>query len=112
VEHSLKRCYNVISSLREKNMTWFINLGINSTSSMGYRTGQRTIVDGTKRYGTTKAKGRKTPLPLSDEEVRFIRKLDEVNIPRKQIFDDHVKGKMTYHGMINILEGITRTNVF
>ena len=93
-------------------MTWFINLGINSTSSMGYRTGQRTIVDGTKRYGNTKSSNRKTPLPLSDDEVRFIRRLYEANIPRKQIYDDHVKGKMTYAGMCNILEGITRTNVF
>lgn len=93
-------------------MTWFINLGINSSSSMGHRTCIGSPTSTKKKYGSTKTSGRKTPLPLSDDEVRFIRKLDEVGIPRKQIYEDHVKGKMVFTSMCNILNGITRTNVF
>ena len=91
-------------------MTWFINLGINSSSSMGHRT--CVGVPTSKKFGSTKTSSRKIQLPLSDDEVRFIRKLDEAGIHKKQIYDDHVKGKMTYTGMCNILNGITRTNVF
>ena len=89
-------------------MSWFINIGINSSNSCGYKTG---VVVGENRKSKSQARGRKKPLPLTDDEVRLIRNLKDKGVPHKTIFENHVKGKMTFNGMKNILSGINRCNI-
>jgi hypothetical protein len=91
-------------------MSWFINLGINSSSSIGYRSQIAGSLIGKKT--AAKKERKKQPLPLTDTEVKNLRAVYEAGgISQRELYDTYVKGKMTYSGMQNILYYITRTKI-
>ena len=89
-------------------MSWSMALGINSCNAVGIRTTVR-CTDIVKRRKPARA--RKIQLPLSDDEVRMIRQLHETGTAPSVIFNEHVKGRMTYSGMMSILNWLTRTKL-
>lgn len=85
----------------------FINIGFSSSGGTACR--RFSLGQGFQsKKNKSNYVSRPADLPLSFEEVQMIRKLDDAGIKRKEIFKMHVQGKMTYAGMINILEYITR----
>ena len=89
-------------------MSWSIALGVNSCNVAGFRTSVR-CTDSTKHRRPPSK--RKIPLPLSDAEVRMIRQLHETGTAPSVIFKEYVEGRMTYSGMMSILNWLTRTKL-
>lgn len=86
----------------------FIAMGISSSYGRGVsKSSGSNYQDKTKALKKIEST-RKIPLKLSYEEVTLIRQLDEQGVSRKQIFADHVVGKMAYASMLNVLNYTTR----
>jgi hypothetical protein len=88
----------------------FIGMGISSVSGrgVGKHSGNNSLAAliAKKKKDTTKISNKNCKLTY--EEVKFIRKLDEEGICRKQIFANHVEGKMRFDSMVSVLNYITR----
>lgn len=90
-------------------MNSFLRSGLYSTSSGGRKMSTVSLTDKMKKISV--GKGIKKNLAVSNDEVRTIRILDSKGVSRRKIFEDHIKGKITYDGMVNILNYITRNSV-
>ena len=92
------------------SMGW-IGLGMTSISGRGLSklSGNNSLAAIAAKAKKDAAKAAKQKnFKLSFEEVQNIRALDEAGKKRMDIFKEHVEGKMSYLGMISILNHITR----
>ena len=88
----------------------FIGMGISSVSGrgIGKHSGNNSLAALVAKKKKDHAKISNKNCKLTYEEVQFIRKLDEQGVPRKDIFAQHVEGKMRFDSMVHVLEYITR----
>ena len=88
---------------------WTMNLGVNSCSSVGFRSGTGGLAYSSSSKKLVKAPTRKQPLKISDEEVRSLRaEYEKGGITKKELFERRCVGKITYNYMSMILDYITR----
>ena len=87
---------------------FFIGMGLASTASRGFRGMATGRNQGEKAKDKAEKPKANKNWKLTFEEVQLIRSLDEQGVKRRQIFEQHVEGKMSYEGMMNILNYITR----
>lgn len=91
-------------------MSFFL-FGLSGCSNNGRRCHtSANVYDTAKKEIKTVPKTPKREPKLSDDEVRTIRRLHESGWKPQQIFDEHVSGKMTFAGMMNILRYTTRAS--
>ena len=93
------------------SMGW-LGLGMTSVSGRGVskQSGNNNLgAVAARAEKLEKAKSkRKVPLKLTYDEVQLIRALYEKGVSQKDIFAEHVEGKMTFSSMLNVLNYTTR----
>ena len=84
-------------------MSWSMSLGLNSCSSIGFRSSVAGLPN-EKKKTCGKPKVRKVPLKVSDEEVRELRRIhDAGGYTVREIHEAHCKDKITLAYLQNIL---------